>query len=149
MSPLKFHISFTNYYHPQIAAEHLFKQVSVMADLSNFLRAALEECGHQASVGIGPARKDAINIYFEWFLNSPHYAEMLKTSGHRFGIICTELLTAERRYNPFDHDAARSRMISDNFARDAGLADFVWCLMEQSVPVCRTLNPNSHFLPLG
>jgi hypothetical protein len=149
MSRTNFHISFENYFHPQIATEHLFKQLSVMADLSDFLRAALEDCGHLVSVGVGDARKDAINIYFEWFLKSPQYSEMLKVTGRRFGIICTELLTEDRRYSPFDHDVDRSRMIFENFARDARFADFVWCLMEESVPICRAINPNSHFLPLG
>src|SRR5262245_38444564 len=59
MERLNFHISLGNYFHPQIAVEHVFKQNSVMADLCDFLRASLEECGHLVSVGTGAARKDA------------------------------------------------------------------------------------------
>jgi hypothetical protein len=123
---------------------HLWETVS---DSIRFVRAALEANGVPTRVGINQLDPKSINLFFDRFYEEPALPTVLKAGGMRYGLVCTESIAPDGTWNfGAEGDTKESLMAFELAARQA---DFVWCLLEQSVEYCRTLNPRTAFLPFG
>lgn len=125
-----------------------FLRVSLGNDMVRFIRMALEQLGHRIDVNLSHVDAGAINLFWEYFYK-PEQATELRRRGYRYGLICTEHLTEDGLYSAPDVATEYARKKFHDFSISAQNAEFVWCLIEESVPVCRTINPNSHFLKFG
>lgn len=145
---MKFNLSFGNGFVPGLTAHQIFTMLSSGTDMVRFIRYALEDGGHRVSVNRTYVDSSAVNLFFERF-RIPENALELRRRGYRYGLICTEPLTTEGQYNPFEYDAEASRLAYESFAISVQNAEFVWYLLESAGPLCKKLNPNSHFFPFG
>jgi hypothetical protein len=149
---MKFNICFANLSRPNFQPIHMLSMLSVIGDGVRFLTRALEEAGHSVTLSPQNVYKDAINIFWERFYNFDDgldFPAQLRREGFRFGMICTEPMTTPGAYNPFEFEPVSARIIYDQYAHTASLADFVWYLLEEAGPACRSFNPKSYFLPFG
>jgi hypothetical protein len=125
-----------------------FLRVSLGHDMVRFIRMALEQLGHRVDINLSHVDAGAINLFWEYFYK-PEQATELKRRGYRYGLICTEHLREDGLYSAPDMTPEQARQKFQDFSVSAQNAEFVWCLIEESVSVCRTINPNSHFLKFG
>jgi hypothetical protein len=147
---MNFNICMGNFYTPGYPESEIFQLTSSLADGVRFVRRALESAGHHVTVNAAFIDKDAVNIFWERFYDfSDNPPTKLKKLGYRYGIICTEPMTTEGRYNPFEFDDVTAAKIYQDFSDTLRQADFVWHILEEAGPCCRRLNPNSHLLPFG
>lgn len=146
---MKFNICLGNFAGPTQSATSIILRSILTGDMIRYLRCALEELGHAVTVNRSYVDPDAVNLFMERFYGNEDEAAALHRNGIRWGLICPEQLTIEGAYNPFEFNADKARTIYEQFAHAAEQADFVWYLLEEAGPVCRKLNPNSHFLPFG
>jgi hypothetical protein len=147
-----FNFCLANMYRPEYSPPDRLTLASVLGDGIRFLRRALEEAGHDVVVSTEAVYKDAINLFwdrFYYFDNGVDMPAQLRQGGYRFGIVCTEPFNTGTSFNPFEFEPGAARQIYEQFAHSARQADFVWHLLEEAGPACRSFNPNSHFLPFG
>lgn len=145
---MKFSLSFWNLLYPGATPDSWFAYVSIMSDMARLLRLALEQAGHRVVVNNEHLDESGINLFIEK-ISSAATAIELHRRGYRYGLICTEPLDVWGEYNRFEFDQEVSRSAWNAFAASAENADFIWYLIESAGPVCKRLNPNSHFLRLG
>jgi len=129
-----------------------------IGDTVLFLKNALQDCGHQASIShwIEP---DQINIVLEHFTEEAHILPLIQARGRgtRFILIGTEPIENGTFNHSIDihheHYGKRDywKLRFDSFAVAAGLADAIWVLAESMVPGYAALFPNLpvRFLPHG
>jgi hypothetical protein len=149
---MRFNLAFGNMLEPgKYLTTDFFYHLSKFGDQARFLQRALEELGHEVTVNDTFVDKDAINLFWErFYYNKPRdFPTFFKENGYRYGLICTEPLTTEGLYNPFEFPENVARAAYNGFAHDASHAEFVWYLCEEAAAICRKINPNSHFLPFG
>ena len=123
---------------------HLWETIS---DSVRFVRAALEANDIAVRVGTNQLDPDATNLFFDRFYDDPSLPMKLKAGGVRYCLVCTEVIGLDGTFNYGAEGDAPGTMASFELA--ARHADFVWCLLEQSVPAVRKMNPNTEFLPFG
>ncbi len=111
---------------------------------------------------------DAINVYFEYFLDVRLLYKLFaikKNYNVKVGVIATELIVAddipymregivhvdpgEGRQVTGDESVQASRLRVKNLLDHAGSFDFVWSLLERTHALMRKFNPNSHLFPIG
>ena len=114
-----------------------------MGDLVAFLRAAVEANGHTVLVSDYNAITDGINLFIDRFFRKAELAANLRGRGIRYGVIVTEHIDQAGVLN------FGAETLTDELVEPVRHADFVWCLVEESVPFCRTLNPETLHLKLG
>jgi len=131
---------------------------SGIGDTVLFLKNALQDCGHNASIShwIEP---DQINIVLEHFTEEAHILPLVEARGRgtRFILIGTESIENGTFNHSIDihheHYGKRDywKLRFDLFALAAGLADAIWVLAESMVPGYAALFPNLpvRFLPHG
>jgi len=123
---------------------HLWETVT---DTIQFVRAALEANGVATRVGTNQLDSKSINLFFDRFYEEPAMPTILKAAGVRYGLICTEVIDPDGRWNfGAEGDDAANLAAFELAARQA---DFVWCLFERSLEACRKLNPRTAYLPFG
>jgi hypothetical protein len=123
---------------------HLWETIS---DSVRFVRAALEANDIAVRVGTNQLDPDAINLFFDRFYDDPSLPLKLKAGGVRYGLVCTEVVGLDGSFNYGAEGDAPGTMAAFELA--ARQADFVWCLLEQSVAAVRRMNPRTEFLPFG
>lgn len=123
---------------------HLWETIS---DSIRFVRAALTANGVSTRVGTNQLDPKSINLFFDRFYEEPALPTILKAGGMRYGLVCTESIAPDGTWNfGAEGDNQENRTSFELAARQA---DFVWCMLEQSVDYCRSLNPRTAFLPFG
>ncbi|MAF46918.1 MAG: hypothetical protein QGH73_01535 [Rhodospirillales bacterium] len=123
---------------------HLWEMVS---DSVRFVRLALEACGANVRVGTNQLDAKAINLFFDRFYEDQNLPHQMKVAGIRYGLVCTEVLSADGIWNYGAEGGDQGEFAAFELA--ARNADFIWCLLEESVPACTAMNPNSAYLPFG
>jgi hypothetical protein len=119
-----------------------------------YMRGTLSTCGHEVAVTWNSFRQDAINLIFEFFLDTALVDTMSflrRTSTIKFGIVTTDLIVAssfpDAKYSMPTHDIARKRIAG--FEASARKADFVWSWLRRTADEARRHNPISEFFPVG
>ena len=125
-------------------APHLWETIS---DSIRFVRAALEANDLTVRVGTNQLDPDSINLFFDRFYDDPSLPLKLKAGGVRYGLVCTEVIGLDGTMNYGAEGDAPGTMAAFELA--ARQADFVWCMLEQSVAAVRKMNPRTEFLPFG
>ncbi len=121
-------------------------------DMYRWLRAGLEECGHQVTYSSDAIDGSAINIIWEGF--APEAGADLASSGVDYGLIVTEFMDGYG-FNfgtPMaDEDNRRDPVYqarAEGFRAAARGARFFWSMVESNVAPLRDLAPAS-FVELG
>lgn len=123
---------------------HLWEMVT---DSVRFVAGALEECKVPVRIGTSQLDPDAINLFFDRFYIDPTFPNKMKVGNVKYGMVCTEVISPEGVWN---YGAERDKPgIFSAFELAVKNAEFVWCLLEESVEACRTINPNTVVLPFG
>lgn len=146
---MNFNICLGNFAGPTQTATSVILRSIMTGDMIRYVRCALEELGHSVTINRSYVDPGAINLFLERFYGDGDDAGDLRRNGIRWGLICPEQLVVEGLYNPFEFPLDKAKSVYAQFAAAAGQADFLWYLMEEAGPICRQLNPNSHFLPFG
>jgi hypothetical protein len=146
---VNFNISLGNFAGPTQTVMSVLLRSILAGDMVRYVRCALEEQGHTVTVNRSYVDPTAINLFIERFYGGEEEVAALSRAGIRWGLICPERLSVEGVYNPFEFDSDKAKRVYGEFAAAARQADFIWYLLEEAGPVCRKLNPNSHFLPFG
>src|SRR3990172_2016955 len=69
----------------------------------------------------------------------------LEAGGVRYGLVCTEAVAPDGTWNfGAEGDAPGTFAAFELAARNA---DFVWCLLEESVAACSAMNERTAYLP--
>ncbi len=123
---------------------HLWETIS---DSVRFITGGLEECGVAVKTGVNQIDRDSVNLFLDRFYMEPNFPLQLKTGGVRYGLICTEVIAPDGTWN-YGAEAEDPATVTA-FDLAAKYADFVWCLLEESVEACKAINPNSAYLPYG
>jgi len=123
---------------------HLWEMVS---DSVRFVRLGLEGAGASVRVGINQLDPGAINLFFDRFYVDQNLPHQMKLAGIRYGIVCTEVLSEDGTWNYGAEGTNGAEFAAFELA--AKNADFVWCLLEESVAACVAMNANTAYLPFG
>jgi hypothetical protein len=123
---------------------HLWEMVS---DSVRFVRLGLEANGATVQVGINQLDANAINLFFDRFYEDQTLPHQMHLAGVRYGLVCTEVLSADGTWNYGAEGADGAAFAAFELA--ARGAEFVWCLLEESVPACAAMNANTAYLPFG
>lgn len=123
---------------------HLWETIS---DSVRFVAGALEECGVAVKTGVNQIDRQGVNLFLDRFYVEPNFPLQLKSSDVRYGLICTEVLTTNGGWNYGAEGDDPATFAAFELA--AKNAEFVWCLLEESVEACLAINPNSAYLPYG
>ncbi len=123
---------------------HLWEMVS---DSVRFVRLALEAEGATVRVGTNQLDNHAINLFFDRFYEDQNLPHQMKLAGIRYGLVCTEVLSADGTWNYGAEGGDGAEFAAFELA--ARNAAFVWCLLEESVPACAAMNANTAYLPFG
>jgi hypothetical protein len=123
-----------------------------LLDMYLWLRAGLEDLGHEVTFSDEALSPSASNVLWEGF--SRESGEELRTSGYEYGLIVTEFMDGSgfNKGTPqSDHvdrrdDAYRIRW--QGFQSAASRARFFWSMVESNVPFLRQQAPAS-FIELG
>jgi len=129
-----------------------------ITDTVLFLKAALQDCGHDACVSheVVPGH---LNLVLEHFVDEPHLRALLDghAAGARFILIGTEPIVGgtfnggieDSHWHYSNRDYWKLRF--DSFKLAAGLADAIWVLAESMAPAYAELFPRLpvRFLPHG
>ena len=123
---------------------HLWETVS---DSVRFVRHALEAVGVPVRVGTNQLDPSSINLFFDRFYDDPALPRQMKAGGVRYGLVCTEAVAPDGTWNfGAEGDAPGTFAAFELAARNA---DFVWCLLEESVAACSAMNERTAYLPFG
>jgi hypothetical protein len=114
-----------------------------IGDLVWFLEAAIEALGHTVLIGDYRAIDGGTNLFIDRFYHQPDLAADLARRNVRYGLIVTEHIAAGGELN-FGAEPLTAEM-----TEPIRHAAFVWCLIEESVSFCRSLNTESWHMPLG
>lgn|GEM_PF-797622 len=123
---------------------HLWEMV---ADTVQFVAGALEECGVGVKIGTSQLDPDALNLFIDRFYIEPNFPTQMKIGGVKYGLICTEVIALDGTWNYGAEGGDPATLAAFELA--AKNAEFVWCLLEESVEACRAMNPNTAYLPFG
>jgi len=119
----------------------------MMTDSVGFIAGALEECGVSVRIGTNQIDSDTLNLFFDRFYTEPSFPNQMKIGNIKYGIVCTEVISPEGIWN-----YGAERDVPGTFAAfelAVKNAEFVWCLLEESLEVCRSINPNTAIIPFG
>jgi len=119
----------------------------MMADSVGFVAGALEECGISVRVGTCQLDSKNLNLFFDRFYTEPTFPNTMKIGNIKYGMVCTEVISPEGIWNyGAERDMPETFPAFELAVRNA---EFVWCLLEESLEVCRGINPNTFFIPIG
>lgn len=116
---------------------------STLVDMAAWFEAGLLDLGHKVTFSESHVEPSAINLFWECFL--PGMGSQIGELGVRYGIIATEIpdgVGFNWRTEP--HWKARF----DAFAEMASGADFIWAMVESTVPFYSRYCPTA-FMELG
>ncbi len=116
------------------------------ADNVNFVRFGLEEAGARVRLGTDQLDPKAINLFFDRFYTAPNFPLQMEKAGIRFGLVCTEAVGPDGRWN---YGAEGGGQAYNAFKLAAERAEFVWCVLAESVEACRALNERVAHIPYG
>ncbi len=123
---------------------HLWEMV---ADSVRFVAGALEECGVAVKIGTSQLDPAALNLFFDRFYIEPNFPTQMKMGKVKYGLICTEVIAPDGTWNYGAEGNDPATFAAFELA--AKNAEFIWCLLEESVEACREMNPNTAYLPFG
>ena len=119
----------------------------MMTDTVGFVTGALEECGVSLRVGTSQLDSDALNLFFDRFYIEPTFPNQMKIGNVKYGMVCTEVISPEGIWNyGAERDVPGTFSAFELAVKNA---EFVWCLLEESLEVCRAINPNTVVIPFG
>lgn len=111
------------------------------------MRGALEECGHDVTLGLDVMQSGGINLFFDRFFINQSLVDVMREHNIPFGLVCTEVISKEGSWN---YGAEREGETAvAGFRAAATAAHFVWCLIEESVEAVRQWNPRTVYCPMG
>lgn len=120
-----------------------------IADLVDFIRRALLECGYPTRVTVGDvivAMPGMINLFIDNFYN-PEQSQRLANMEVNYGLIMTEKLTDD---GVWGEGLEGGQAAYDLFKLVTPRARFVWCLLSETVRPCRRhFHDNVHYFPFG
>jgi hypothetical protein len=123
---------------------HLWEMV---ADSVRFVAGALEECGVEVKIGTSQLDPNALNLFFDRFYIEPTFPSQMKMGGVKYGLICTEVISPDGTWNYGAEGGDPATYAAFELA--ARNAEFVWCLLEESVEACRAMNLHTAHIPFG
>jgi hypothetical protein len=123
---------------------HLWEMLS---DSVRFVAGALEECGVPVKIGTSQLDPNALNLFFDRFYIEPNFPTLMKMGNVKYGMICTEVVLPTGTWNYGAEGSDPSTYAAFELA--AKNAEFVWCLLEESVAACQMMNPNTAYIPFG
>lgn len=128
----------------------------------------LAALGFDVSASNDQLARDAVNVYFEYFLDERLLFKLnafRNNYGTRVGIVATELIVdgdipymrdgilqvdpAARREATTDESVQASRLRVKNLLTHAPDFDFIWSLLPRTQALMRGLNPNAFLFPVG
>ena len=119
----------------------------MMADSVRFVAGALEECGITVRIGTSQLDVSALNLFFDRFYVEPTFPNQMKIGNVKYGMVCTEVISPDGTWNyGAERDAPGTFSAFELAIKNA---EFVWCVLEESLEVCRAINPNTVVLPFG
>ena len=119
----------------------------MMADSVRFVAGALEECGITVRIGTSQLDVSAFNLFFDRFYVEPTFPNQMKIGNVKYGMVCTEVISPDGTWNyGAERDAPGTFSAFELAIKNA---EFVWCVLEESLEVCRAINPNTVVLPFG
>ena len=119
----------------------------MMADSVGFITGSLEECGVSVSVGTSQLDSYSLNLFFDRFYVEPSFPSQMKIGKIKYGMVCTEVISPNGIWNyGAERDAPGTFAAFELAVRNA---EFVWCMLEESLEACRAINPNTAYIPLG
>tara|TARA_B100000315_G_scaffold241582_1_gene262586 strand:+ start:501 stop:1397 length:897 start_codon:yes stop_codon:yes gene_type:complete len=119
----------------------------MVADSVRFVAGALESQGAKVKIGSSQLDPEGLNLFFDRFYTEPGFPNQMKMTGVKYGLICTEVITPDGTWN-YGAEGDDPATIAA-FELAAKNAEFVWCLLEESVVACTAINPNTAYLPFG
>jgi hypothetical protein len=123
-----------------------------LLDMYLWLRAGLEDLGHEVTFSDDALSPSALNIVWEGF--SRESGEELRTSGYEYGLIVTEFMDGSGfnkgtpQSNKLDRRDDAYRIRWEGFQSAASRARFFWSMVESNVVGLRQQAPAS-FIELG
>ncbi len=123
---------------------HLWEMV---ADSVRFVSLALESQGIDVKIGTSQLDPKALNLFFDRFYSEPGFPNQLKMTGIKYGLVCTEAIAPDGTWNYGAEGDDPATLAAFELA--AKNAEFVWCMLEESVEACLAMNPNTAYLPFG
>ena len=141
---------------------------AALEPLVNYFWRTLAALGFEVTVTGDKLERDAINVYFEYFLDERllHKLFAIKRNyGVRVGVVATELIIANDipylrdgnlhvdpgsgRSATTDESAQASRLRVANLLAHAHSFDFTWSLLERTHALMARHNPHSYLFPIG
>ena len=119
----------------------------MMADSVRFVSCALESQGLEVRTGTSQLDPNALNLFFDRFYTEPSFPNQLKMTGVKYGLVCTEAIAPDGTWNYGAEGDDPATLAAFELA--AKNAEFVWCMLEESVEACSVMNPNTAYLPFG
>jgi len=123
---------------------HLWEMVS---DSVRFISTALETCGVAVKIGTSQLDPKALNLFFDRFYIEPNFPAQMKSAGVKYGLVCSEVVSPDGTWNYGAEGGDPATYAAFELA--AKNAEFVWCMLEESVEACTAINPNTAYLPFG
>ncbi len=114
-----------------------------IGDLVWFIKGAIEAVGHTVVVSDYRAIDRGINLFIDRFYQQAELAVSLELRNVRYGFVVTEHISEDGVLN------FGAETLTEEMTNPIRHSEFVWCLIEESLPFCLQLNTESHFLPLG
>ena len=115
-------------------------------DNVNFVRYGLEDCGVEVRIGTDQLDPNATNLFFDRFYTAPNFPMQMEAAKIPFGLVCTEAIGPDGTWN---YGAEGGGQAYNAFALAAERAEFIWCVLEESVEACRALNERVAHIPYG
>ena len=126
-----------------------------LAPLVDYTRGMLQACGHEVTISPDLIFRDAINLYFEHFLDGPGNVQQLRhvrAQGCRVGVIATELMvqgTIPYAKHGMQYLPGVLERRMDGFHAVLPEIDFLWSFLERTADAYRPEIRNCEFLPFG
>ncbi len=131
-----------------------------LGPLIDYMRQCLSICGHETTVVYDQLYEDAINLYFEHFIDAGQLGEMAwfkKTTGARIGTIATELMVKGTipyaRHGMYvvyaDDREERIKARLDGFDDALKHMDFLWSFLPRTAENYAGAVPLSAYFPVG
>jgi hypothetical protein len=115
------------------------------ADTCRFLFHGLQDAGYKAAISVNTLHPGRINLFLDRVENDV-MLRALETGKLPYAVVCTETISPAGVFGV----GGESR--PDTMAKLIRLmrgASFILCLLEESITLCRAINPRSVYLPFG
>jgi hypothetical protein len=111
------------------------------------MRGALEECGHEVTLGLDLVQSGGINLFFDRFFINQGLVDVMSEHQIPFGLVCTEVIGKDGTWNYGAEKEGENAL--EGYRAATMAAKFVWCLLEESVEAVHQWNARAVYCPMG